>query len=104
MRRLFNNLVEVDAYLDDDESWWPRNVQIANESLSGTTVEYILAGAGYNDETDRESIATAWLWFPAICSEKPEDSTVSMMDTCRWEFVAIVLMALSGEGDEFEFM
>lgn len=27
-----------------------------------------------------------------------------MMDTCRWEFVAIVLMALSGEGDEFEFM
>lgn len=26
------------------------------------------------------------------------------MDTCRWEFVAIVLMALSGEGDEFEFM
>lgn len=26
-----------------------------------------------------------------------------MMDTCRWEFVAIVLMALSGEGDEFEY-
>lgn len=32
------------------------------------------------------------------------DSEMSLMETCRWEFVAITLMALTGELEEAEFI
>jgi hypothetical protein len=64
----------------------------------------MLAGVGYDDEGDRESFATVWQWFPALCSEKPEDSELSYMDVCRWEFVGVALMALAGEQEEAEYL
>lgn len=63
----------------------------------------MLAGVGYDDVVDRESFATVWQWFPALCSEKPEDSDLTYMEVCRWEFVAVALAALAGEMEEAEF-
>jgi len=64
----------------------------------------VLAGVGYNDDMDREGLATVWQWFPALCAEKPADSLLTYMEVCRWEFVAITLIALTGEMSEGEFL
>lgn len=103
MRVAYNVAIVPDAYLDEEEEWWPRNVRVAHESLPGSVMENILAGIPYDDDRDREDFATVWLWFPAVCSEKPEDGDLTLMDACRWEFIAVVLMALAGEGSEWDF-
>jgi hypothetical protein len=102
-RRAFNSQITPSGNLAEDPTDWPRNVFISNEALSGSALETILAGAGYLDDVDREDLAAVWQWFPALCAEKPEDSTMSYMDTCRWEFVGVTLMALSGEMAEQDF-
>jgi len=103
-RRAFNSQVIPTGQLPEDPEDWPRNVYIADQSLPGEALETILAGVGYNDDVDREGLATIWQWFPALCAEKPEDSTMTYMELCKWEFVAITLMALTGEMTEDEFI
>jgi hypothetical protein len=103
-RRAFNSKVTPSTNLASDPSDWPRNVFIANEALSAEALETILAGAEYLDDVDREDLAAVFQWFPALCAEKPSDSTLSYMETCRWEFLAITIMALSAELEEQEFI
>jgi hypothetical protein len=103
-RRAFNSQVLPAGALPSDPVDWPRNVFIANESLAAASLEDILAGAGYLDEVDREALSSVWQWFPALCAEKPADSTMSYMDVCRWEFIGITLMALTSEMDETDFI
>jgi hypothetical protein len=102
-RRAFNSQITPSTNLASDPSDWPRNVFIANEALSAESLETILAGAGYLDDVDRETLAAVWQWFPALCAEKPADSALSYMETCRWEFLAVTIMALSAELEEQEF-
>jgi len=99
-RRAFNAKITPASGLAEDPYDWPRNVFIANEALSSDGLENILAGVGYIDDVERESLMSVWQWFPALCAEKPLDSDLSYMENCRWEFVAITLMALSGEMEE----
>lgn len=103
-RRAFNSQVIPTGQLPEDPSDWPRNVYIADQSLPGEALETVLAGVGYTDDIDREVLATVWQWFPALCAEKPESSTLTYMEICRWEFVAITLLALTGEMSEGEFI
>lgn len=103
-RRAFNSQVIPTGQLPEDPSDWPRNVYIADQSLPGEALETVLAGVGYTDAIDREGLATVWQWFPALCAEKPESSTLTYMEICRWEFVAITLLALTGEMSEGEFI
>jgi len=103
-RRYQNSLVTPSGNLPADPADWPRNVMVANEALSAEALETMLAGVGYDDEADRESFATVWQWFPALCGEKPADSDLTYMDVCRWEFVAVALMALAGETEEAEYI
>jgi hypothetical protein len=102
-RRAFNSQVTPAGNLPSDPADWPRNVFIANESLAAASLEDILAGAGYLDDVDREPLSSVWQWFPALCAEKPSDSTLSYMDVCRWEFVGLTLMALTSEMEEDDF-
>jgi hypothetical protein len=102
-RRAFNSQITPSTNLASDPSDWPRNVFIANEALSAESLETLLAGAEYIDDVDRDTLAAVWQWFPALCAEKPSDSAMSYMETCRWEFLAVTIMALSAELDEQEF-
>lgn len=102
-RRYISTNVVPTGLIADDPDNWPRNVQIANDALPGAALEQILAAIPYDDAGDREDFQMVWQWFPAICSEKPADSTMTYMDNCRWEFVAVTLIALTAEMEEYEF-
>lgn len=102
-RRAQNTVVEPAGSLPDDQWDWPRNVLIAQESLDGGAMEILLAGLGYNDDSDRNDLMSIFQWFPAVCAEKPEDSMLSYIEVCRWEFLYIVVLALANEMPEDEF-